>query len=44
MIGTGTSTMDNSARPGKQRTAMVLALCALVFFLGYVVRIWMFGK
>jgi len=37
-------TMAEAARPGKMRTALVLASIALAVFIGFIARIWLFGK
>jgi hypothetical protein len=36
--------METPARPNTLRTALVLASLALVLFVGYIARIWIFGK
>lgn len=36
--------MSDSRHPSKLRTALVLGSIALTIFLGYIVRIWIFGK
>jgi hypothetical protein len=36
--------MASSAPPNKLRTALVLASIALTIFVGYIVRVWMFGQ
>lgn len=41
---TNDKTMETPARPGTLRTALVLASIALALFIGYIARIWIFGK
>lgn len=36
--------MTGTTRPGKMRTALVLASLALAVFIGFIVRVWLFGK
>ena len=37
-------TMDTPPRPGKLRTALVLASIALTVFFGYIARVWILGS
>lgn len=36
--------MTGQTPPGKMRTALVLGSIALALFIGFIARVWIFGK